>query len=153
MISGVVLKDLEMHKDERGALFEILRADYPEFKGFGQAYMTICKPGWVKGWHYHLQQQDYFCVLRGKAKVVLYDQRNDSVTHGEINEFPFDADKPQVLVIPVGVVHGFEAILGETAWILNLPDHLYNYCQPDEHRIPLHSPDIPYEPWKHKQGW
>ncbi|MDD5131521.1 MAG: hypothetical protein PHH44_02550 [bacterium] len=56
MIAGVVLKDLTVHKDERGALFEILRSDYPEFKAFGQTYITVCKPGWVKGWHYHLKQ-------------------------------------------------------------------------------------------------
>lgn len=152
MISGVVLKDLVVHKDERGALFEILRKDYPEFKEFGQTYITICNPGWVKGWHYHLKQQDYFCVIKGKAKVVLYDRRENSDTKGEIGVFELSRDKPQTLVIPAGIVHGFECISKDKTWILNVPDQLYNYSQPDEYRIPLDSKEIPYEPWWDKKG-
>jgi dTDP-4-dehydrorhamnose 3,5-epimerase len=153
MIKGTVLKDLVLHKDERGALFEILRSDYPEFKGFGQTYITVCKPDWVKGWHYHLKQQDYFCVLRGKARIVLYDRRDNSPTKGEVNVFELGADKPQALVIPAEVVHGFECLSKGEAWILNVPNQLYNYSQPDEHRIPLDSKEIPYEPWWKKKGW
>ena len=153
MITGVILKDLQVHKDERGALFEILRSDAPEFKGFGQTYVTVCSPGWVKGWHYHLLQQDYFCVLKGKARIVLYDQREDSATKGEINEFELANSKPQTLVIPTGVVHGFECISQEEAWILNVPSQLYNYQKPDEYRIPLDSKNVPYKPWQEKKGW
>lgn len=153
MIEGVVLKDLIVHQDERGALFEILRNDSPEFKAFGQTYITICKPGWVKGWHYHLQQQDYFCVLRGKAKIVLFDRRDESKTKGEINEYELAAEKPQSLVIPVGVVHGFEGLSPDEAWIINIPNQLYNYKQPDEFRITLDSKEVPYKPWQDKKGW
>ncbi len=153
MIAGVVLKDLKLHADERGALFEILRADSPEFKSFGQAYVTICKPGWVKGWHYHMKQQDYFCVLRGKAKIVLFDRREDSLTKNEINEIELDSSKPQTLVIPIGVVHGFECLSADEAWIMNIPNQLYNYKQPDEYRILLNSAEVPYKPWQSKKGW
>ncbi len=153
MIADVVLKDLVIHKDERGALFEILRNDSPEFKAFGQTYITICKPGWVKGWHYHLKQQDYFCVLRGKAKIVLFDRREGSVTKNEINEFELNSEKPQALVIPVGVIHGFECLSPDEAWIMNVPNQLYNYKQPDEFRILLNSKEVPYEPWQKKKGW
>jgi dTDP-4-dehydrorhamnose 3,5-epimerase len=153
MIADVVLKDLVMHKDERGALFEILRNDSPEFKAFGQMYITVCKPGWVKGWHYHQKQQDYFCVLRGKAKIVLFDRREGSETKNEVNEFELNAEKPQALVIPVGVVHGFECLSADEAWIMNVPNQLYNYKQPDEHRITLDSKEVPYKPWQDKKGW
>jgi len=153
MIAGVILKDLVVHKDERGALFEILRNDSPEFKAFGQTYITVCKPGWVKGWHYHLKQQDYFCVLRGKAKIVLFDRREGSATKNEINEFELNAEKPQALVIPVGIVHGFECLSENEAWIMNVPNQLYNYKQPDEYRITLDSQEVPYKPWQVKKGW
>ena len=153
MINGAVLKDLTVHKDERGALFEILRSDYPEFKGFGQTYITVCHPKWVKGWHYHLKQQDYFCVVKGKTRIVLYDRREESGTKGEVNVFELSGDKPQALIIPVGVVHGFECLSKTEAWILNVPNQLYNYSQPDEYRIPLDSKEVPYEPWWKKTGW
>ena len=153
MIKDVMLKDLAVHKDERGRLFEVLRSDEPIFKKFGQAYITVCNPNWVKTWHYHKKQDDHFCVIYGKAKIVLYDIRKNSKTYGIVNEFVLSAEKPQLLRIPKKVVHGFECIGKEECRILNLPTHLYNYKKPDEHRFLLNSDKIPYKPWKNKRGW
>lgn len=103
MIKGVILKKLIVHRDERGALFEILRRDWPIFKKFGQAYITVCKPGWVKGWHYHKIQTDNFCVVKGKAKIVLL-----SPDKRKFQEFELSAEEPSLLKIPPLVIHGFE---------------------------------------------
>ncbi|OGS44075.1 MAG: hypothetical protein A2539_00170 [Elusimicrobia bacterium RIFOXYD2_FULL_34_15] len=148
MIKGVFFKELLLHKDERGALFEILRSDWKKFKKFGQAYITVCKPGWVKGWHYHKIQTDNFCVVKGKAKVVLVDSSKKVV-----NEFELTDKKPSILVIPPKVIHGFESISKVECWIMNIPTELYNYKKPDEYRIKLDDPAIPYKPWKNKKGW
>ena len=154
MIEGVVLKDLVVYKDERGRLFEILRSDDETFNGFGQVYMTVCKPGWVKGWHYHKNQTDIFCVLRGKGKIVLFDRRPNSKTHMAVDEFVMTGEKPQLLIIPSGVVHGFENLSDEEeCWILNVPNKTYNKESPDELRIPLDSDEVPYDGWKGKKGW
>ncbi len=148
MIKGVLLKELAVHKDERGALFEILRSDWPEFKKFGQAYITVCKSGWVKGWHYHKIQTDNFCVVKGKAKIVLI-----SPSKKEFMEFELSAQKPSVLSIPPEVIHGFECISKGVCWIMNIPTEIYNYKKPDEYRILLNDPSIPYKPWKKRKGW
>lgn len=153
MIEGVVLKELVVHKDERGRLFEILRSDEKDFIKFGQAYITVCYPGWVKGWHYHKKQVDYFCVVRGEAKIVLYDNRKNSKTYKEINEFVLSSKTPKLLIIPQGVVHGFECLGKEETWILNLPTRVYNREHPDEYRIPLNSSEVPYKPWRDRKGW
>ena len=153
MIKDVVLKDLVVHKDDRGRLFEIFRSDDEIFKNFGQVYITVCYPGWVKGWHYHLEQTDYFCVVRGSARIVLYDQRKDSSTYGSVDEYVLSDNTPQLLMIPKGVVHGFECVSKEETWIMNIPDKLYNRVKPDEYRIKLNSPEVPYSPWRNKKGW
>jgi len=153
MIEGVILKDLVIHRDERGALFEILRSDEKIFKKFGQAYVTSCKPGWVKGWHYHLKQDDFFCVIKGRVKIVLYDRREKSPSYREIAEYFLEEQKLQLLVIPRGVVHGFECLDEEECLILNLPTEVYNRAKPDEYRLPLDSEEVPYRPWKNRQGW
>lgn len=153
MINNVLIKDLTVHKDERGRLYEILRSDEKIFKKFGQAYITVCYPGWVKGWHYHKKQRDHFCVVCGKARIVLCDKRKESTTYNEINEFLVDSEKPQMLVIPEGVIHGFECASDKECHILNIPTKTYNREKPDEYRIQLNSPEIPYEPWKNKKGW
>ena len=153
MIEDVVLEDLLVRSDERGRLFEILRSDDKIFRKFGQAYITVCYPGWVKGWHYHKAQTDYFCVVRGEAKVVLYDGRKKSGTYGTAEEYVLKADKPQLLRIPDGVVHGFECRGSSESWILNLPTQTYNSKSPDEYRIPLNSPEVPYKAWKDRKGY
>ena len=87
VIHGVHVKPLKVIPDERGYLYEMLRNDDPFFQQFGQCYLTAVYPGVVKGWHWHTLQTDHFVCVKGMAKVVLYDRREDSPTHGEVNEF------------------------------------------------------------------
>ena len=86
-IDGVKIKDLKVIKDERGYLMEMLRCDDKIFDRFGQVYLSVCVPGFVKGWHYHKAQTDYFVVVKGNAKIVLYDDREGSKTKGKVQEF------------------------------------------------------------------
>ena len=87
MIEGVKTKDLKVIPDERGLLMEMMRCDDEFFQKFGQVYLSVVYPGVVKGWHYHKVQTDHFVIVKGMAKVVLHDSREDSPTKGETNEF------------------------------------------------------------------
>src|SRR5205085_8017804 len=99
MIAGVRIKRLKVIPDERGMLMEMLRDDDEFFQKFGQVYLSVVYPGVVKGWHYHQKQTDHFVFVKGMAKVVLYDRREGSKTHGEVNEFFMGEDNPILLVI------------------------------------------------------
>lgn len=151
MIHGVTVKELKLIPDERGFLMEVLRRDDPLFKQFGQAYVTAAYPGVVKAWHYHRVQTDHFCVLSGMAKVVLYDAREDSPTHGEINEFCVGEQLRRLIVIPPFVYHGYKNIGEGLCLLLNLPTETYNYAAPDELRADPHSGIVPYD-WNRKDG-
>ncbi len=145
MIEGVAVRELRQIHDERGYLMEMLRSDWPEFEKFGQCYVTTAYPGVVKAWHYHKMQTDHFVVLRGKAKVVCYDNRDDSKTQGEVAEFFPSEQNPLLIKIPPLVLHGFKAVGGEAVSLVNLPTHPYNYETPDEYRLPYDSDDVPYD--------
>jgi dTDP-4-dehydrorhamnose 3,5-epimerase len=145
MIDGVHVKQLKLIPDERGFLYEMLRTDDPFYQQFGQCYLTAVYPGVVKGWHWHELQTDHFVCVKGMAKVVLYDRREGSPTHGEINEFFMGERNPILLVIPKGVLHGMKGTGTETAMIINLPTHPYNHADPDEFRVDPHDNDIPYD--------
>lgn len=151
MIDGVAAKKLRVIPDERGRLLEILRADDELFSRFGQAYVTTAYPGVVKGWHYHKKQIDYFAVVKGMAKLVLYDNRDNSPTKGDINEFVIGEHNPVLVRIPTLVLHGFQCLSQEEAICINLPTEVYNYDQPDEFRVDPHRNDIPYA-WERKDG-
>jgi len=150
-ILGVEVKNLKLIKDERGFLMEMLRSDDSLFRKFGQVYVSACNPGFAKGWHYHKKQTDNFIVLNGKARILLYDQRDDSPTKGNCMEFIASRENPILVSIPPGVLHGFEAIGKETAMVVNIPTELYNYNEPDEFRVHPFDNDIPIK-WKAKKG-
>ncbi|KUO59855.1 MAG: dTDP-4-dehydrorhamnose 3,5-epimerase [Gracilibacter sp. BRH_c7a] len=151
MIDGVRTKKLKILPDERGRLMEILRSDDELFLDFGQVYMTTCYPQAVKGWHFHKLQTDNMCVVKGMAKIVLYDRRENSITKGEINEFFIGEHNPMMLHIPPEIAHGIKAIGTVEALIVNIPDYPYNYDSPDDYRIPPYTEDICYD-WARKDG-
>ncbi len=145
MIDGVVVKQLKVNVDERGALTEILREDDPVFERFAQVYVSLNYPGVIRAWHYHKKQTDFFAVVKGMVKAALYDARESSPTKGEVNEF-FIGERNNILLrIPVGVYHGYKTIGVEPSLLLNFPTMLYNYSEPDEYRRDPFDPEIPFE--------
>ena len=144
MIDGVSANALRLIPDERGRLMEIMRSDWPIFKKFGQVYMTTNYPGVVKAWHYHTKQTDHVACVKGMVKLVLYDGREGSPTYREVNEFFIGEHNPKLIVIPPGVYHGWKCISESESVVVNCPDDLFDYENPDEHRAPYDDPNIPY---------
>jgi len=147
MIDGVMVKRLKIIPDERGRLMEILRADDPVFKKFGQVYMTTALPGVIKAWHWHKKQDDNFTCVHGKMRLALYDARPKSLTYKEVNEFLISLESPMLVHIPKNVYHGFKCVSDIEAIVINTVTIPYNYKNPDEYRIDAYENDIPYD-WR-----
>lgn len=145
MIKGVEVKKLKIIPDGRGRLMEILRSDDPIFRKFGQVYMTTAYPGVIKAWHYHKLQDDYFTCVSGAMRLALYDAREGSPTHKEINDFVVSPDDPILVKIPKEVYHGFKCVSDKEAIVINTPTMVYNYKTPDEYRLDAFENDIPYD--------
>ena len=145
MIDGVKTKKLKVIPDERGRLMECLRADDEIFVKFGQFYMTTTLPGVVKGWHLHHKQLDNIVCVKGMIKLVLFDSRDDSPTHGEISEFFLGDHNPMLVQVPAGVQHGWKCVSPEEAYIVNAPTEVYDYHAPDQDELPHDTPLIPYD--------
>jgi dTDP-4-dehydrorhamnose 3,5-epimerase len=151
VIEGVEIKQLTKHADERGSLMELLRCDDAIFRKFGQAYVSLNYPGVVRGWHYHKKQDDHFAVVKGMAKVALYDAREGSSTQGEVDEFFLGEQNNILLKIPVGVMHGYKTVGAEPSLLINFPSEPYDPQEPDEYRLPWDTDQIPYD-WAIKMG-
>ncbi|PIQ89386.1 MAG: dTDP-4-dehydrorhamnose 3,5-epimerase [Candidatus Omnitrophica bacterium CG11_big_fil_rev_8_21_14_0_20_42_13] len=136
MIEGVKVKNLKIIADERGRLMEIFRVSETEVRP-RQVYLTTAYENVVKdknNFHMHKKQNDSFCCIKGKIKLVLVDTRKKSRTMGEINEFEIGDDNPCLLMIPKKVLHAFKSMRGES-FIINCIDHEYDRNNPDEFRI------------------
>lgn len=135
---------LSWYEDGRGGLLEIMRnGRQPDGLGgftgldFGQAYLTTCRHGVVKAWHHHHRQTDRMVCLSGTLQIGLYDEAT-----GQTATVYSSPRLPRLVTIRAGIWHGFSCVGGEEAMVLNMPDCLYSYTDPDEQRRPAHA--IPY---------
>jgi dTDP-4-dehydrorhamnose 3,5-epimerase len=119
MIEGVLVKPLRQIVDERGKVMHMLRADEPHFVGFGEVYFSVVYPGVVKGWHQHTTMVLNYAVPRGRIKLVLFDDRDGSPTHGEVMELFLGEDAYSLVQVPTLVWNGFKGIGVEPAVVAN----------------------------------
>lgn len=109
-IKGVEIKKLTVIPDERGAIYHMLRNDDPLFEKFGEIYFSKAYPGVVKGWHLHKEMTLMYSVVVGMAKLVLYDDRQDSPTKGNLMEIYVGEENRLLVKVPSGVWNGFKCI-------------------------------------------
>ncbi len=148
-IEGAIIKKLNKIPDERGCIFHMLKKEDPEFNSFGEIYFSTIYPGVIKGWHIHKEMELNYAVVKGNIKLVLFDDRNDSPTQGNLMEIT-TGDKNYLLVkIPLMVWNGFKGIGQEEAIVANCTTISH---RPDEikRRDPF-SDEIPYD-WNLKHG-
>ncbi len=125
MIAGVILKRIEKYSDQRGWLMEVFRQDELRFDP-AMAYISLTKPGIIRGPHEHIRQSDCFVFVGpGSFKLYLWDRRENSETKGEKMECEVGEGNPSLVIVPPGVVHGYKCVSGVDAWCINLPDKLY----------------------------
>ena len=145
MIDGVKVKKLVRHCDDRGFFMEVLRDDDELLKKFGQFSMSMSYPGVIKAFHYHKRQDDLWFFPKGNAQVVLVDMREDSPTYKETNVYYMGENNPIMVLIPVGVAHGYRVLGNEPAIITYVTTESYNPNDPDEYRIPWDDPSIGFD--------
>lgn len=109
MIDGVKIVPLRQIVDERGKIMHMLKATDPHFIAFGEIYFSCAWPGTVKAWHIHQRMTVNNAVISGRAKLVLYDLRDDSPTRGELQEIFLGEDNYVLAQIPPGIANGYKA--------------------------------------------
>lgn len=154
MIDGVKIKPLKVHKDvpdtkdkpkELGVLMEIVRDDDGILKKFGQSTVTITPVGTVKAFHLHEKQDDVWFVATGKVIVVLHDLRRGSPTYKETQVLEAGEDDYKVIMIPVGVAHGYKVIGNKPVIMFYHTTESYDPKNPDERRLPYDDPKIGFD--------
>jgi dTDP-4-dehydrorhamnose 3,5-epimerase len=144
-INGVTVKRLVRHPDDRGFFEEILRDDDRLLRRFGQASLSMSYPGVIKAFHYHERQDDLWFFPVGSAQVVLYDRRPDSPTHGITQVLYPGEDNPELILIPVGVLHGYRVLGAKPLMIVYFTTESYRRDDPDEKRVAWNDPEIGFD--------
>jgi dTDP-4-dehydrorhamnose 3,5-epimerase len=151
LIDGIAVKRLKPHADERGRLTEVVRADDAIALPFAQLNLITAWPGVIKGWRRHREQAGLFTVASGFVKLVVHDDREESETSGETNEFFIGDHNPVLVRVPAGVLYGFKGIGDREAVVVHLPDRPWKAADPDEDRVDPHVGHVPYD-WDRQDG-
>ncbi len=141
-IDGVVVEPRRKIADERGTIMHGVRSDNI-LNPFGEVYFKKLYPGVINGWHVHETLiLNYLCIF-GMIKLVLYDIRKDSLTHGVLQELFIGEDNYCLVHIPAGIANGSKGISSPYAILCNVASEPHN---PDVKylRIDPHSGEIPY---------
>jgi dTDP-4-dehydrorhamnose 3,5-epimerase len=138
-IAGVVVRDLVVHRDERGSFVETFRREWvPGGREMLQGNRADRQAGSLVGLHFHRHQADWWYVVAGSARVVLHDLRVGSPSEATTMAFDLSADAPAGVFIPAGVAHGFAALTDVT--LTYLVDGYYDPA--DELGVAWDDPDI-----------
>ncbi len=125
MIEGVLIKKIDKYEDERGWLAEFYRSDEVNYRPL-MCYVSVTKPGVVRGPHEHVYQSDMFVFVGpGTFELHLWDRRDNSPTKDEYMKLSAGEENACFVIVPPGVVHGYKCVSEASAYSINLPDKLY----------------------------
>jgi len=143
VIDGVKVVPLRQIPDERGKIMHMLKETDPHFIRFGEIYFSCAWPGVVKGWHVHRSMTVNNTVIVGRAKLVLYDGRDNSPTKGEVMELFIGEDNYCLVQIPPGIANGYKAFGDKMVVMANCATEAHDPAEIIY--IDQHDNDIPYD--------
>ena len=85
-IDGVKIIPLRQIIDERGKIMHMMKSTDSHFEKFGEIYFSTCWPNTIKAWHIHKRMTVNNAIVSGRAKLVIYDPRENSQTKGNLME-------------------------------------------------------------------
>ena len=118
------------HADDRGVLFECLRAG----GGPAQVFCSTTRPGHTRGEHFHLRKVERFLVLSGTAEIALRRLFDD-----EIVRFEVSGSAPAIVDMPTMWAHSITNTGRDELTTLFWADELLDPDRPDTYPEAVHA--------------
>ena len=93
------IKNLKLHKDERGYLFEAIRFTSDNIPAGGQVYVYSLEPGVRRGDHFHKYKSEWVICISGQVSLILKTKDSSK------SELSLDSNCPQLVFIPPKTSH------------------------------------------------
>jgi dTDP-4-dehydrorhamnose 3,5-epimerase len=145
LIAGVRVRPYSIYADDRGYFLEVVRTGRDLVAQYARAQVSTAVgcPGTIKGFHYHLRQQDCWTAVAGMLQAALVDLRQGSPTFGARNTLYVGTLRPWQILIPPGVGHGYKIIGSDPAVLVYVTDQFYDPA--DEGRLAFDDPRVNYD--------
>lgn len=126
-MKGLKIKELEIKSDERGWLAELITNK--DCKRFGHLLMFVIRPGQSRGNHYHKFKDEWFFLVKGKARAIFED-----VSSEERQELLLDENKPTILKIDSLINHTFINESDSEVFFMAYTSYPFDENSPDTYR-------------------
>ena len=142
-INGIEIVKLNQIVDAKGSVLHMIKSSSPEFKNFGECYISEINYNSIKGWKLHSKQTQNISVPSGKIKMILYDFREDSSTFNQLIKITLGRPNNYFrITIPPGIIYGFKCISSPNALLVNCTDIEHD---PDESiTLSIHDKRVPF---------
>ena len=112
-LPGVILFDLPDFKDGRGRFVKTYQTPWLETRGINmmirEEFYSLSAKGVLRGMHFQVPPADHQKIVTctaGRVLDVLLDLRR-GLHYGRHWSIELDGDRPQSMLIPKGIAHGF----------------------------------------------
>ncbi len=126
MIEGVKITKLKILQDDRGKVMHMLRTDSEVFKNFGEIYFSTIYYEKIKAWHLHKESTLNYTCVKGKVKLVLFDDRQESSSKGSTQEIILSPKDYNLVTVPNNIWNGFKGLDKDESIIANCLDMPHN---------------------------
>lgn len=124
-----------VHRDARGYVAELLRAEDGADGPFGQITVTTVEPGISKGNHYHTRKVEWFCVLLGAVELVARDRAaNETETMSLTSQ---EDGRILTVRVPPNTTHAVTNHGDVTAYVLLYASEPFDPTDPDTYAEPV----------------
>jgi len=130
-IDGVSVCAVKLIPDERGCVKK------PNVLGrnIQDVYVTTVEQGAVKGWHGYDTKTLGFTCIKGKVKLVVWQDRQQGVCNTQFEEHFIGDENPVTVWVSPGIYTAFKGIASENI-LLVVANEQYN--EDSVHRLPPH---------------
>ena len=119
MIEGVKITKLKILRDHTGSVLTMLRSDSKVYESFGEIYFSTIFYNSIKAWHFHKKAVLNYACIKGKVKLILYDDRKNSKSFGKYDEYILTPKKYFLITIPPLIWSGFKGLNQQESIIAN----------------------------------
>ncbi len=134
-IRDVKLVPLKSINDTRGSLSVLVSKDrnpIPHAEKIQEVYFTdIQNTNTIRANHKHKKIDEFFIMLNGSAKFILFDDRKDSSTFGNKFSIFLNGNFRCSLFVPAQIYHVFKT-LEQKSQCLAIASNPYDVTEPDE---------------------
>ena len=92
-----------------------------------QVYLTVAKPGEIKGPHLHFIRTGFFTCIKGNVRIIIKENEEYKCFHSGDNYNYLS------VIVPTGIPAAIQNIGNEDAFVLNMPSPAWTPEMNDEH--------------------